>query len=99
MAKQDAYASWHACAQEVERIARSRSIPLWQKAYRVGAAYSAIELDGLRSKHRHKIFHCLAEVNAVLARYRLDSFDDYQTMDETDLREIVRLFRSLRPTT
>lgn len=32
MADKAAYASWEASALEVERIARDRTIPLWQKA-------------------------------------------------------------------
>lgn len=98
MADKDAYASWYASAQEVERIAKDRAIPLWQKARLVGAAYTTVALEGLRSKHRHKIFNRIVQVNAILQRYNLDSFEDYQHMDEADLREIVSLFRSMGPT-
>lgn len=97
MADEAAYASWEASALEVERIARDRTIPLWQKAQRVGAAYATVELEGLRSKHRHKIFNRIVQVNAILQRYDLEDFDDYQRMDEADLREIVSLFRSMGP--
>jgi hypothetical protein len=97
MADKGAYASWHASAQEVERIAADRSIPLWQKAHLVGAAYTTVVLEGLRTKHRYKIFNRIVQVNTILQRYTLDSFDDYQHMDEADLRGIVDLFRSMRP--
>ncbi len=97
MADKAAYASWHASDQEVERIARDHSIPLWQKAHLVGAAYTTVALEGLRSKHRHKIFNRIVQVNAILRRYDPDSFEDYQHMDEADLREIVNLFRSMGP--
>jgi hypothetical protein len=97
MADKDAYASWQAAAQDVERIAADRSLPLWQKAHLVGAPYTTIALEGLQSKHRHKILNRIGQVNAILRGYTLDSFDDYQHMDDADLREIVNLFRSIRP--
>ncbi|EED31186.1 hypothetical protein NOR53_2691 [gamma proteobacterium NOR5-3] len=69
MAEKSAYASWEACAREVERIARDRSLALWEKALRVGTAYATIESEGLRSKHRQKIFRHIAEVNEILKKY------------------------------
>ena len=98
MADKAAYASWQASAREVERIATDRTSPLWQKAQLVGAAYTTVPLEGLRSKHRHKIFNRIVAVNAILQRYSLDDFEDYQHMKEADLREIVSLFRSMKPT-
>ena len=97
MTDRDAYESWQASAEEVERIAKDRAIPLWQKAHLVGAAYTTVVLEGLRSKHRHKILNRIVLVNGILQRYDLDSFDDYQRMDEADLREIVSLVRAMRP--
>ena len=97
MADKAAYASWEASAREVERIARDRSIPLWEKAHRVGAAYTTVALDGLRSKHRHKIFRHIAEVNVILKKYMPESFEDYQHMDEEDLKALVAHFRAMGP--
>ncbi|QIB67310.1 hypothetical protein [Kineobactrum salinum] len=97
MAEKDAYASWQSSAQEVERIAKDRSLPSWQKAHLVGAAYTTVVLDSLRSKHRHKIFNRIVQVNAILQCYTVNSFDDYQRMDEADLQEIVSLFRAMGP--
>ena len=54
MTDKAAYASWEASAREVERIAKDRSLPLWERAHRVGAAYTTVALEGLRSKHRRK---------------------------------------------
>lgn len=97
MADKAAYASWEACAQEVERIARDRSLPLWEKAHRVGTTYTTIELSGLRSKHRHKIFRHIAAVNDILTKYMPESFEEYQQMDEADLKELIALFRAMGP--
>jgi iron uptake system EfeUOB component EfeO/EfeM len=72
-------------------------LPLWQKAHRVGGAYTGLALDGLRSKHRHKILVGFGKVNTVLACYKLDSFDDYEQIKDEDLRGIIRIVRSLAP--
>ena len=50
----------------------------WQKAHKINQAYAGLALEGLQSKHRHKILAGFGEVNAVFASYTLDSFDDYE---------------------
>lgn len=97
MADKAAYASWEASAKEVERIARDPALPLWKKAHQVGAAYTTVALDGLRSKHRHKIFRHIIEVNGILQKYMPESFDDYQHMNEADLKAMIGLFRAMGP--
>ena len=92
-----AYASWEASAREVERIAKDPSLPLWEKARQVGTAYTTVALDGLRSKHRHKIFRHIVEVNNILQKYMPETFDDYQHMDEADLKALISLFRAMGP--
>lgn len=97
MADKAAYASWEASAQEVERIAKDPGLMLWQKAHQVGAAYTTLALDGLRSKHRHKIYRHIVEVNGILQKYMPESFEDYQHMDEVDLKALIGHFRAMRP--
>lgn len=97
MADKAAYASWEASAREVERIARDRNLPLWEKAHRVGAAYTTVALDGLRSKHRHKIFRHIGEVNVILKKYMPESFEEYQHMEEADLKALIAHFRAMGP--
>jgi hypothetical protein len=97
MTDKAAYASWEASARDVERIAKDPNLPLWEKAHQVGKAYTSIPLDGLRSKHRHKIFRYIVEVNDILQKYMPETFDDYQHMDEADLKTLIRLFRSMGP--
>ncbi len=97
MADKQAYQHWRESAEQVEAIVADRSLPLWQKAHRVGGAYAGLALEGLKSKHRHKILTGFGKVNAVLARYTLNSFDDYEQLADEDLREILRIVRSLAP--
>jgi len=97
MTDKAAYASWEASAREVERIAKDRSLALWEKAHRVGGAYTTVALEGLRSKHRHKIFQHIAEVNVILQKYMPETFEDYQRMNEADLKALIGLFLSMGP--
>jgi hypothetical protein len=68
-----------------------------KKARLVGGAYAGLALVGLKSKHRHKILPGLGKVNGVLSRYTLNSFDDYERIEDEDLRGIHRIVRSLTP--
>ncbi|MGB5200580.1 MAG: hypothetical protein WBN68_20890 [Sedimenticolaceae bacterium] len=97
MTDKAAYASWEASAREVERIAKDPSLPLWEKARHVGTAYTTVALDGLRSKHRHKIFRHIVKVNDILQKYMPETFEDYQHMDEADLEALIGLFRAMGP--
>ncbi len=97
MTDKAAYASWEASAREVERIARDPSLPLWEKARQVGTAYTSIPLDGLRSKHRHKIFRHIAEFNVILQKYMPETFEEYRRMDEVYLKALIGLFRVMGP--
>ncbi len=85
---------WNRWAQHVRGICADPNLALWQKAQRVGAAYQDVQLDGLPSKHRRKIFAHLSDVNAILARYPIDSFDDYALIETEDLRAIIAVFKA-----
>ena len=97
MADKQAYQYWRESAKKVEAIVADDSLALWQKVRQVNSAYAGLALEGLKSKHRHKVLTGFGQVNGVFARYALDSFDDYEKIDEQDLREIIRIVRSLAP--
>ena len=97
MADKAAYQQWQESAETVKSIAASDTLELWQKAHKVNQAYAGLALEGLRSKHRHKILAGFGRVNSVFSRYTLNSFDDYKKIDESDLREIIKIVVSLSP--
>lgn len=97
MADKVVYQQWQESAAAAKLIAASDSLALWQKAHKVNEAYAGLALDGLRSKHRHKLLAGFGKVNAVFAGYTLNSFDDYEKIKESDLREIIRIVCSLAP--
>jgi hypothetical protein len=85
---------WQRRAQQVRDICADRTLALWQKAHLVGAACKDVQLDGLQSKHRHKIFAGLAKINIILARYPIETFDDYALIDSEDLHTIINTFKA-----
>ena len=97
MADKKAYQDWRNKAEKAKQIASDRSLPLWQKAYMIPGAYNELSIGDLQSKHRRKILNMLGQVNVILSRYEIETYDDYQKVDEASLREIVRLAKSLVP--
>ena len=83
---------WAERAAQVRALINDPTIPLWQKAHRVGSAYQDVQLDGLKSKHRRRMFADLARLNQILARYPIETFDDYRHIAEEDLRTIIETF-------
>ena len=86
---------WQRRAEQVHRLCRDRTVPLWQKAHRVGEAFADVELNELQSKHRKKLYRQIAAVNAILAQYPIETFDDYALIDTADLHRIVNAFKDI----
>jgi hypothetical protein len=86
-------ADWQRRAEEVRAVCDDPTVPLWKKAHLVGCAYQDVQLDGLKSKHRRRLFSGLAEINQILARYPIETFEDYQVIAEEDLRTIIATFQ------
>ena len=99
MANKKTYQGWQAAAVKAADIAKDKAIPLWKKAHLICVPYTEIALEELQSKHRRKILSGFAKINGILARYEpdLETFDDYQIIEEKDLREIVSIVRNLSP--
>lgn len=92
MVTQRQRADWQQRAERVRALCADPTIPLWKKAHLVGCAYQDVRLDGLKSKHRRRIVAELAKLNQLLARYPIETADDYQLIAEEDLRAIVATF-------
>lgn len=97
MADKRVYQDWQDKAARARELASDRSLPLWKKAYMIPGAYSGLELDGLQSKHRRKILNTLGQINVILKQYELETFENYQNIDEANIREIIRLAKGLSP--
>jgi hypothetical protein len=94
MANRKRRADWEQRAQRVRDICADPTVALWQKAHRVGGVYNDVQLDGLQSKHRHRIFTTLSNANEILAKYPIETIDDYELIEPQDLRAIIDGFKS-----
>jgi len=91
------YHQWREMAINAKKTEENSSIPLWQKAYRVPGCYQGLELDKLRTKDRNRVLNTLQKMNAILAPYQFESFDDYQFMDDKDATALILLSKRLAP--
>lgn len=71
------------------------SMPLWEKARYVGGAYTSTDISNLPSKYRRRFLSRVAEVNAILAKYPINTYDDYQRIEREDLKAMIAAFQSL----
>lgn len=94
MANRKRREDWNRRAQRVRDICAEPTLALWQKAHLVGGVYQDLQLDGLQSKHRHKIFAAISNVNVILARYPIETFDDYELIKTQDLKAIIDTFKA-----
>jgi hypothetical protein len=85
---------WEQRAQRVRELCADPALALWQKARGAGGVYNDVQLDGLQSKHSHRIFATLSNINEILAKYPIETVDDYQLIKPEDRRVIIDGFKS-----
>ena len=95
MSNAETYRDWQARTEEARKILSNKQLKLWQKAHMAAGAYAGLTLSDLRSKHRHKFLNRVVSLNRILARYELDSFDDYQQIESADLRKMVDIIKTM----
>jgi len=95
VADENVYRDWQERTLEANEILSNKQLEIWEKAHMAAGAYAGLTLSGLRSKHRHRFLNRIVQLNHILAKYRLDSFDDYQHIDSSDLRQMIAIIRTL----
>lgn len=95
MADTEVYRDWQSRTEAAKKILADKHLKLWQKAHMTGGAYAGLTLSGLRSKHRHQFLNRIVKLNRILAKYELESFDDYQQIASSDLRQMITIIRTL----
>lgn len=66
--------------------------PLWKRVQQALGCYAGLQLDPIPSVWRRRIDLTFTRVNAILAKYPIKTFDDYQIISNEDLemlKEIV----------
>ena len=95
MASRSTYRDWKARTQKASTILADKQLPTWKKAHMVGGAYNGLELDQLLPKHKRRIYASLSDMNQILRKYEIKTWDDYEQIEEVDLRQIIQIAKGL----
>jgi hypothetical protein len=95
MADPAVYRDWQARTAAAKKILSDQQLALWEKVHLAGGAYAGLTLSGLQSKHRHQFLNRIVKLNHILARYQLESFDDYQRIEPADLQQMMAIILTL----
>ena len=69
--------------------------PPWKRAQNALRCFKGLPLDHLPRKLDRSIDITFSGVNAILARYTISTWDDYQKISNDDLKKIETLIRNL----
>lgn len=95
MADEKTYRDWQGRTRRASQVLSDKKLKPWQKAHLAGGAYAGLALSNLRSKHRHRFLNRISQLNAILAKYPIESFDDYQQIRAADVQEMIATIRML----
>ena len=76
-------------AREAKSTVDNESIPRWRRVTQALQAFAGLELTGLPVGRRRLLETNLVTINQILARYDLKTMEDWELMNETDLRRIL----------
>ena len=75
--------------ENVKALASDLSLPQWQRLLQGFQALSGIDPHAIPDEVHVRFEADVADVNRVLARYALEEAEDYQTISEIDLQEML----------
>lgn len=64
----------------------------WRRAVDLGTTLNGLTLSGLPDGIRKKLDRQLAQMNPILEKYTIDTFDDYRQISEEDQERIRKIF-------
>ena len=69
--------------------------PQWKRIQNASLCFKGLPIDHLPEKLEHRLDAAFCRINAVLARYPIKTWEDYQTISSDDLNKIETLIRRL----
>lgn len=69
--------------------------PQWKRIQNSSLCFKGLPADHLPKKLEHRLCSTFCSINAVLARYPIKTWEDYQTISPDDLGKIETLIRGL----
>jgi hypothetical protein len=76
-------------AQNVKTLASDPSLPKWQRLLQGFQALSGLDPNAIPDEVHAEFEADWVDVNRVLARYPLEKDEDYQTISEVDLQQML----------
>ena len=76
-------------AQKSQRLIADSSLPKWQRLKQGLQAFSGLELTELSKKTRDQLEADLAGINSMFSWYQLETWEDYETVSDTELQEAL----------
>ena len=76
-------------AQKAKMLASDPSLPKWQRLSQGLQAFSGLELTAIPDDVSERFEADLAGVNRVLAQYPLETVEDYQSISDADLQQML----------
>ena len=78
-------------AQKARMLASDPSLLRWQRLSQALQAFSGLELTGIPEDVRGQFEADLVGVNRVLARYSLEKEEDYESITDVDLQQMLKM--------
>jgi hypothetical protein len=75
--------------ENVKALVSDLSLPQWQRLLQGFQALSALDPNAIPDQVHVRFEADVADVNRVLARYALEAAEDYRTISESDLQEML----------
>ena len=75
--------------ENVKALVSDLSLPQWQRLLQGFQALSALDPNAISDEVHVRFEADVADVNRVLARYALEAAEDYRTISESDLQEML----------
>jgi hypothetical protein len=82
-------------AKEVKSIVSDGSLPKSRRVPQALQALGGLTLTGLPIDERSTLEANLVNVNRILARYQLETFEAYDQMKDTDLQQVLDILAAL----
>jgi hypothetical protein len=64
----------------------------WRRAVDLGTTLNGLTLTGLPDRIRKNLDHQLAQMNPILGKYTINTFEDYRQISEEDQEQIRKIF-------
>ena len=78
-------------SRKAAAIIEDWELPMWKRLHLSLQAYQGMELSCLPGKVRKELEGNLLEINQVIAKYDIETFEDYEKIPANDLSKLLAI--------